>query len=61
MDQKRANLVSLIQQALAASREVDDPMTEYLLDTALSQALEKERGEITAIRHPSVPLMPRRH
>lgn len=45
MDPKRAHLVTAIQQALVAARACDDTMTEYLLETALSQALAPERQE----------------
>lgn len=49
LDPKRAHLVLAIQQALVAARACDDVMTEYLLETALSQVLEQQRSEIEKI------------
>lgn len=57
MDPKRAHLILAIQQALAAARACDDPMTEYLLEMALQEALRAE-GEAIARATPSLVSKP---
>lgn len=57
MDPKRAHMVLAIQQALAAARACADPMTEYLLEMAMQEALRAE-GEVIAMARPSLVSKP---
>lgn len=50
MDRKRAELVEQIHKALAAARAAGDAMCEYLLETALAEALAGEKNSAETLQ-----------
>lgn len=61
MDRKRADLVDHIRKAMAAAREVNDEMCEYMLDLALTEALAPERRSIEASSKRWIVSAPKKH
>jgi hypothetical protein len=61
MDWKRAELVGCIRKAMAAAREANDEMCEYMLDLALTEALAPERQAIETASKRWIEGVPKKH
>lgn len=61
MDRKRADLIDHIRKAMAAARGVNDEMCEYILDLALTEALEQERRAIEKASKRWIGGAPKKH
>lgn len=55
VDAKKVKMIQSIQSAMQAARDAGDAMVEYLLETALAEALRPEREEITQAHQKAVP------